>query len=138
MNENKKGAIHLPSLIVVILAALFTFGVTVWPGISIDELDLFPNEWWVDIVLHGIYYFFLAVIIFPFFTGRKRKVYWFFPALFVLSMIFEFLQHYQPGRNVSIRDAIGNFLGISLAALFSYWGRRLTWRAKQRFRETSK
>lgn len=131
MTDSKKIYIHFPSFIVVMLAALFTFGIAVWPGIDIDRFDLFPKKWWIDVVLHGMYYFFLAIIIFPFFTGKKRKVYWFFPALFVLSLIFEFLQYYQDGRTVSVKDMVGNLIGIAFAALFSYWGRRMTWRARQ-------
>lgn len=136
MPDKRKGLIHTPSLIVVLIAIVFTFGVAVWPGINLDKLDLFKNYWWMDIALHGGYYFLLAVVLFPLFNTKGRKVYWFFPALFVLSIIFEFLQHFSAGRNVTLEDMIGNFLGISLAAVFSYWGRRLTYRARKSARKT--
>lgn len=124
MDHQRKGSFRI-SLYVLILASIVTFGVAVWPGLPLDESNLLPNYWWVDLVLHGSYYFVLAVILFPLFNYKNPRVWWFFPILFVLSVIFETLQHFLADRPFSILDIIGNMLGISLAALFSYWGKRL-------------
>ena len=124
MPPGNKPKIHTPSLIFVAIMMIATYFVTTMPMDKLDSLNIIRNYWWVDILIHGSYYFFLAILLFPLFNQKSNRTWWFFPILFILSVGFEFLQGSVPGRTISIRDIIGNLIGIGLAALFSYWGRR--------------
>ena len=116
--------IHYPSfwfLAIIILITLFGF---TWPTIHPESYLKFQDIWWLDMIVHAGYYFFVAVVLFPLFRSRQKLSWLFFPLLLLLSWAFEIFQYYIPNRVFSFFDMISNFLGILFAAVFCAWGNR--------------
>jgi VanZ family protein len=71
-------------------------------------------HWWLDMMIHGGYYFLLSLILFTFYN-KDRKTAYFFLAILVLSYILEFVQIMVPGRSFSALDFLSNTIGVGLA-----------------------
>lgn len=124
MTARSNRKIHLPSFWVMICMILITFAATCYPGFEFHSTPLMKKDSLIDFFLHVMYYFIIAVVFFPLLNPRNNSSWIFFPALLVLSVIFEILQMWVPSRSFSFIDMVGNAIGILFAASFSYWGRR--------------
>jgi VanZ family protein len=70
-------------------------------------------HWWLDMFIHGGYYFLLSLVLSFFFANyTKPIILW---AIFLsVSFIFELAQLWVPGRSFALLDFISNTLGVTL------------------------
>jgi VanZ family protein len=73
-------------------------------------------HWWLDMMIHGGYYFLLSVLLYSFYKKEKGPAYLFISIL-LFSYILELAQKEVPGRSFSGLDFLSNTIGVGLA-----WG----------------
>ncbi|SHF73472.1 VanZ family protein [Flavisolibacter ginsengisoli] len=73
-------------------------------------------HWWLDMMIHGGYYFLLSVLLYSFYKKEKRPAY-LFVSILLFSYILELAQKEVPGRSFSGLDFLSNTIGVGLA-----WG----------------
>jgi VanZ family protein len=78
-------------------------------------------HWWLDLMIHGGYYFILSVLLYIFYKKEKRPEYLFISIL-LFSYILELAQREVPGRSFSGLDFLSNTIGVAAA-----WGVALVW-----------
>ncbi len=108
MNVTAKYIILFISLLVTILMCL-------WPNFHPEQKVLNQYYWFADILIHGGYYYLLALLLFN--LKLKVKPLYLALALTLLSFVLESLQHFSFKRGVSLMDAASNLGGITLALL---------------------
>jgi VanZ family protein len=87
-----------------------------WPNFHPEHFLGAGYHWWLDMIIHGGYYFVITILLFIIFC-KGRYPFFFWLAVLLSSYLFEALQSFVPGRSFSLLDMISNFLGISLATL---------------------
>ena len=115
---------------------IITFIATCYPGFEFESTGTRKNDSIIDFLLHVFYYFIIGIVFFPLLNPVNSRSWIFFPALLLLSVLFEFLQIWVPSRSFSFVDMLGNLLGVGLAFIFSYWGRRKINRETNRTRSS--
>jgi VanZ family protein len=78
-------------------------------------------HWWLDMMIHGGYYFLLSVLLYSFYKEEQRPAYLFISIL-LFSYILELAQREVPGRSFSGLDFLSNTIGVAGA-----WGVALVW-----------
>jgi VanZ family protein len=73
-------------------------------------------HWWLDMMIHGGYYFLLSVLLYSFYKKEKGPAYLFISIL-LFSYILELAQREVPGRSFSGLDFLSNTIGVAAA-----WG----------------
>jgi VanZ family protein len=71
-------------------------------------------HWWLDMMIHGGYYFLLSLLLYGFYKKEKRPAYLFITIL-LFSYILELAQKEVPGRSFSGLDFLSNTIGVGLA-----------------------
>jgi VanZ family protein len=124
IRDQRNFQLHGTALMVMLSGLTITFILSCWPYFHMKSYLGFQYHWTIDLIFHFSYYFFVAVLLFPLLNSNKATSWLFFPMLLLLSIVFESLQYLIPGRSFTVFDMFSNFLGIGVAALFSFWGKR--------------
>lgn len=97
----------------LIFSILAVFILSIVPASSIPNIAAF--EYLTDKFIHGVIYFYLAILIFlsKFKLSNSKS----FLLLFTFGLIIEIIHHFHPFRYFEIGDLVANFLGICLAYL---------------------
>jgi len=110
-NLNKSGTL----LIAILLTSFFV----AQPYFKPEHLLGMKYHWWLDMLIHGGYYFLLSLVLSFFFANHTKPIIlW---AIFLsVSFIFEVAQLWVPGRSFALLDFISNTLGITLGMLLYF------------------
>jgi VanZ family protein len=81
-------------------------------------------HWWLDMMIHGGYYFLVSLLLYFLYDKEKRPMY-LFVSILLFSYILELAQKEVPGRSFSAIDFLSNTIGVGLA-----WGMTLIWSRK--------
>lgn len=97
----------------LIFSILAVFILSIVPASSIPNIAAF--EYLTDKFIHGVIYFYLAILIFlsKFKLSNSKS----FLLLFTFGLVIEIIHHFHPFRYFEIGDLVANFLGICLAYL---------------------
>ena len=86
--------------------------------LSIVPASYIPNiaafEYLTDKLIHGIIYFYLAMLIF---ISKFRLSNTKYLLLFIFGFIIEIIHHFHPYRYFEVGDLLANFIGIYIAYL---------------------
>ena len=88
--------------------------------LSIVPASYIPNiaafEYLTDKLIHGIIYFYLAMLIFisKFRLSNTKNL---LLLLFIFGFIIEIIHHFHPYRYFEVGDLLANFIGIYIAYL---------------------
>jgi VanZ family protein len=80
-------------------------------------------HWWLDMMIHGGYYFLLCLVLYSFYNKEKKTAY-LFVTILLFSYILELAQKEVPGRSFSALDFLSNTIGVGLAWRVSLVGSR--------------
>jgi VanZ family protein len=111
---------------IIILLILLTADLSSIPNFHPEHYLGTGYHWWLDMMIHGGYYFFVSVLLYSFYKKEKRPEYLFITIL-LFSYILELAQRDVPGRSFSGLDFLSNTIGVGLA-----WGVALFWSQKSR------
>jgi VanZ family protein len=99
--------------IYLIAVLLITIALYLWPDFHPDKVLGRTHFWWMDMIVHGGYFFATTVALLLAQLNYKPVYIGFL--FFLLSMLLELLQYFSYNRSVDIVDVGCNFLGIALA-----------------------
>lgn len=92
---------------------LITVALYLWPDFHPDKVLGSTHFWWMDLIVHGGYFFVATITLLlaqlkykPVYTGLT---------FFLVSILLELLQYFSHNRSVDPVDIGCNLLGISLA-----------------------
>jgi len=99
--------------IALVFSLIVVFIFSIVPASSIPNIAAF--EYLTDKLIHGIIYFYLAILIFlsKFKLSNSKS----FLLLFTFGLVIEIIHHFHPFRYFEIGYLVANFLGICLAYL---------------------
>ncbi|MBN8686055.1 MAG: VanZ family protein [Chitinophagales bacterium] len=126
LSGRKKAMLVLGFLLTGVLSSLSDF--------HLERLLGMEYSYFLDILQHGGYYF-LFTLFLIWILPHERKSVSFFLMIFTISVFFEFLQFFIPGRTFTGLDIFSNFMGISTAfVLFNqvYRDKKNTWTRHRR------
>lgn len=126
VSGRKKAMLVLGFLVTGVLSSLSDF--------HLERLLGMEYSYFLDILQHGGYYF-LFTLFLIWILPHERKSVSFFLMIFAISVFFEFLQFFIPGRTFTGLDIFSNFMGISTAfVLFNqvYRDKKNTWTKHRR------
>jgi VanZ family protein len=103
---------YLLVFLVVILSAILSS----LPNFHPEHYLGTDYHWWLDMMIHGCYYFLVSLLLYFLYNKEKRPAYLFISIL-LFSYILELAQKEVPGRSFSGLDFLSNTIGVGLA-----WG----------------
>jgi VanZ family protein len=107
-----RGIKFLILLIIVIVSAVLSS----LPNFHPEHYLGTGYHWWLDMMIHGGYYFLVSLLLYFLYNKEKRPVY-LFVSILLFSYILELAQKEVPGRSFSALDFLSNTIGVAAA-----WG----------------
>jgi VanZ family protein len=105
----------------VILFVVLTGVLCTLPNFHPEHYLGMGYHWWLDMMIHGGYYFLVSLLLYFLYNKEKRPAYLFISIL-LFSYILELAQKEVPGRSFSGLDFLSNTIGVAAA-----WGMTLVW-----------
>ena len=98
----------------LVFSLIAVFILSIVPASSIPNIAAF--EYLTDKLIHGIIYFYLAMLIFisKFRSPNTKNL---LLLLFIFGFIIEIIHHFHPYRYFEVGDLLANFIGIYIAYL---------------------
>jgi len=106
LSGRKKILLVLGFLVTGVLSSLSDF--------HLERLLGMEYSYFLDILQHGGYYFLVTRYLLWILPHERRSVS-FFLMIFAISVFFEFLQFFIPGRTFTLLDIFSNLMGITTA-----------------------
>ena len=97
----------------LVFSLIVVFILSIVPASFIPNIAAFA--YLTDKLIHGIIYFYLAILIFlsKFRLSNIKKL----SLLFIFGFLIEIIHHFHPYRYFEVGDLLANFMGIYIAYL---------------------